>query len=177
MVQAFGKPTFTGSQLTGEPTCIITRRILRKQKMPSHMDWWWEQRESVVWKGTSRKKSGTSQNTRRKKYPRDLLDRTEAIVSNLNRNDLLTPIQKEDKKQIRLITNYNPNNPDLHKIITEHTRLLERTRKKTSNLCKMQQSKKPTGKNKRTHPSNSLEPTLLQMCHLPIHEKNQQHHQ
>ena len=65
-----------------------------------------------------------------RKYPRDLLDRTEAIVSNLNRNDLLTPTQKDDKKQIRLITNYNPNNPDLHKIITEHTRLLERTRKK-----------------------------------------------
>ncbi len=63
-------------------------------------------------------------------YPQDLLNKTLNVVSNLDRDNLLQQTNREEKQQIRLITNFNPQNPDLKKIITEHTRLLERTRKK-----------------------------------------------
>ena len=47
----------------------------------------------------------------------------------MNREDLLRPSPAKNNKKIRLITNYNPNNPDLRSVLKKHEGLLLLTRK------------------------------------------------
>ena len=57
------------------------------------------------------------QQLRHRKYPPDLLEEAYRKVSSMNGQDLLRPSAPKDNPKLRLVTNYNPNNPDLRSII------------------------------------------------------------
>ena len=64
-----------------------------------------------------------------RKYPPILLQEAYTKVKNMNRQDLLRPSTLKTNNKIRLITNYNPNNPDLRSVLKKHEALLLLTRK------------------------------------------------
>ena len=64
-----------------------------------------------------------------RKYPPILLQEAYTKVKNMNREDLLRPSTPKTNNKIRLITNYNPNNPDLRSVLRKHETLLLLTRK------------------------------------------------
>ena len=66
---------------------------------------------------------------KQRKYPPKLLQEAYTKVTQMIRQDLLRPSPPKNNTKIRLITNYNPNNPDLRTIIKKHEGLLLLTRK------------------------------------------------
>ena len=69
------------------------------------------------------------QQLKHRKYPSDLLQKAYRKVSSMNRQDLLRPYVTKDNSKLRLITNYNPNNPDLRSVLRKHKGILLLTRK------------------------------------------------
>ena len=69
------------------------------------------------------------QQLKHRKYPPHLLEEAYRKVNNMRRQDLLRPSIHEENIKLRLITNYNPNNPDLRAIIKIYEGLLLMTRK------------------------------------------------
>ena len=63
-----------------------------------------------------------------RKYPQQLLDEAYWKVNNMRRQDLLRSTTDKENTKIRLITNYNPNNPDLRMILKKYEGLLLMTR-------------------------------------------------
>ena len=66
---------------------------------------------------------------KQRKYPSSLLQKAYTKVKKMNRQDLLRPSPSKNNKKIRLITNYNPNNPDLRSVLKKYEGLLLLTRK------------------------------------------------
>ena len=64
-----------------------------------------------------------------KKYPINLLTTAYTKVSSMSRNELLRPSKNKNDSKIRLVTNYNPNNPKIHDILKHHQDILLLTRK------------------------------------------------
>ena len=62
-------------------------------------------------------------------YPPNLLQEALDKVKTLNRAQLLRKSNKNQSQKIRLITHYNPRNPNFDQILQEHTGLLLMTRK------------------------------------------------
>ena len=69
------------------------------------------------------------QQLKHRKYPQHLLDEAYRKVNNMRRQDLLRLLTQVENNKLRLITNYNPNNPDLRAIIKKSEGLLLMTRK------------------------------------------------
>ena len=63
-------------------------------------------------------------------YNQTALDQAKLAVDQMDRRDLLYPERRTSEEKTRLITNYNPRNPDLRKIIFTHADALQKTRKK-----------------------------------------------
>ena len=57
------------------------------------------------------------QQLRHRKYLQDLLEKACRKVSSMDRQDLLRPTVPKDNSKLRLITNFNPNNPDLRSLL------------------------------------------------------------
>ena len=64
-----------------------------------------------------------------RKYPPYLLDEALETVKKLDRVQLLRKSERNQSQRIRLITHYNPRNPNFDQILQEHTGLLLMTRK------------------------------------------------
>ena len=64
-----------------------------------------------------------------RKYPTNLLQEVLKKVKNIDRLQLLRKSKKNELQKIRLITHYNPRNPNFDQILQEHTGLLLITRK------------------------------------------------
>ena len=62
-------------------------------------------------------------------YPTNLLQEALDKVKTLNRAQLLRKNNRNQSQKIRLITHYNPRNPNFDQILQEHTGLLLMTRK------------------------------------------------
>ena len=62
-----------------------------------------------------------------RKYPMTLL--TKATVSRMNRSNLLKGSTKKENSKVRLITHYNPQNPEFRKILRKYEDILLLTRK------------------------------------------------
>ena len=69
------------------------------------------------------------QQLRHRKYPPHLLEEAYRKVNSMRRQDLLGPSMHEENTKLRLITNYNPNNPNLRAVIKKYEGLLLITRK------------------------------------------------
>ena len=69
------------------------------------------------------------QQLRYRKYPSDLLEEAYRKVSSMNRQDLLRPSAPKDNSKLRLITDYNPNNPDPRSLLKKQEGILLLTRK------------------------------------------------
>ena len=65
-----------------------------------------------------------------RKYPANLLTTAYTKVSRMNRNELLRPSKNKNDSKVRLVTNYNPNNPKIHGILKHHQEILLLTRKR-----------------------------------------------
>ena len=66
--------------------------------------------EEIYFEGEAR---NILQQLRHRKYPQDLLEKAYRKVSSMDKQDLLRPSVPKDNSKLRLITNFNPNNPDL----------------------------------------------------------------
>ena len=66
---------------------------------------------------------------RQRKYPMNLLVEARNIVTRMQRSNLLRSSTKGESNKVRLITNYNPMNPDFGKILKKHEDILLLTRK------------------------------------------------
>ena len=64
-----------------------------------------------------------------RKYPQQLLDEAYRTFNSMRRQNLLRSTTDEEDTKIRLITNYNPNNPDHRMILKKYEGLLLITRK------------------------------------------------
>ena len=64
------------------------------------------------------------QQLKHRKYPPDFLDKAYRKVANMKRQDLLRPSTHTDNSKLRLITNYNPNNPDLRSVLNKYEGIL-----------------------------------------------------
>ena len=62
-------------------------------------------------------------------YPPNLLHEALEKVKKMNRIQLLRKNTRNSSQKIRLITHYNPMNPNFDQILQEHTGLLLMTRK------------------------------------------------
>ena len=64
-----------------------------------------------------------------RKYPKALLTTAYTKVTNMSRSSLLKNSKREDNSKIRLITNYNPKNPNFRDILKKYEDILLLTRK------------------------------------------------
>ena len=82
------------------------------------------------------------------KYHQQLLGEAYRKVNNMRRQDLLRPTTDKENTKLRLITNYNPNNPDLRMILKKYEGLLLMTRKEVikPNDIQVTYSEAPTSK-------------------------------
>ena len=69
------------------------------------------------------------QQFKHRKYPPDLLYKAYRKVAHMNRQDLLRPSTHQGNSKLRLITNYNPNNPDLRSVLKKYGGITLMTRK------------------------------------------------
>ena len=81
-----------------------------------------------------------------RKYPTTLLDEAMEKVRRMDRLSLLRPKAKRSSNKIRLITNYNPMNPNLQEILKKYEGLLLMTRKSviTPEQIQITYSRSPT---------------------------------
>ena len=87
---------------------------------------------------------------RYRKYPTTLLDEAIEKVRKMDRLSLLRPTTKKPSDNIRLITNYNPRNPNLQDILKKFEGLLLMTRKSviTPEQIQITYSRRPNLKDK-----------------------------
>ena len=64
-----------------------------------------------------------------RKYPMTLLTKVREKVSRMNRSNLLKGSTKKENSKVRLITHYNPQNPEFRKILRKYEDILLLTRK------------------------------------------------
>ena len=83
-----------------------------------------------------------------KKYPTNLLQEALEKVKKMDRLQLLRQSNKKQTDKIRLITHYNPSNPNFDQILQDHTGLLLMTRKEQSSqkISKLLTSEAQTSK-------------------------------
>ena len=107
-----------------------------------------------------------------RKYPTPLLDEAIEKVRNMDRLSLLRPsTKKSSDKNIRLITNYNPRNPNLLQILKKFEGLLLMTRKSviTPEQIKITHNRSPNLKDKLVKSNTDFHPksNLCQPCWQP----------
>ena len=106
-----------------------------------------------------------------RKYPTILLDEAIEKVRNMDRLTLLRPSTKKTSDNIRLITNYNPSNPNLLQILKKFEGLLLMTRKSvtTPEQIKITYSTSPNLKDKLVKSNTDFQPkpNLSQPCWQP----------
>ena len=106
-----------------------------------------------------------------RKCPTTLLDEAIEKVRNMDRLSLLRPATKKPSDNIRLITNYNPRNPNLQKILKKFEGLLLMTRKSViiPEQIQITYSKSPNLKDKLVKSNIEFQPkpNLCQPCWQP----------
>ena len=70
---------------------------------------------------------------RDRNYSEDKMTQALAAVRRMNRADLIKDKEPERDHKLRLVTNFNPANPNLKQIIHKHDRILQSTRRKVIN--------------------------------------------
>ena len=92
-------------------------------------------------------------------------------VRKMDRLTLLRPTPKKNSNKIRLITNYNPMNPNLHQILKKYEGLLLMTRKSviTPDQIQITYSRSPNLKDKlvKSNIHHNNKPNLSQPCLQP----------
>ena len=118
------------------------------------------------------------QQLRHRKYPLDLLEKSYRKVSSMNRQDLLRPSAPNDNCKLRLITNYNPNNPDLRSVLKKHEGILLLTRKPAIKPEDIQltYNKSPSIRDmiEQTQLNKQYTPKMWQPCYKPRYKTCQQ---
>ena len=103
-----------------------------------------------------------------RRYPITLLDEAMETVRKMDRLILLRPTPKKSTNKIRLITNYNPMNPNLHQILKKYEGLLLMTRKSaiTPDQIQITYSRSPNLKDKlvKSNIHFNNKPNLSQPC-------------
>ena len=66
---------------------------------------------------------------RGRRYPESILIKAVKRILEINRSDLLIPKEKEEDTRIRYIITYNPANPPMNKVMSQHLHLLARMRR------------------------------------------------
>ena len=129
----------------GKDNCILTRLYHKptdKQYLHFNSAHPWRQKRSVPYGLLIRCKRVCSEETcfikeskaiiqqlTMRNYPTNLLQEALGKVKTLNRAQLLRKNNRNQSHKIRLITHYNPRNPNFDQILQEHTELLLMTRK------------------------------------------------
>ena len=114
---------------------------------------------------------------RQRKYPEEILTKAVIRILEVKREELLIPKTKEEDNRIRYITTFNPLNPPMRKIISQHVHMLGKMRRnpilphqiqtvyrKSSNLRNLLISGIITPKKKQPYRSIACKETSKKTC-------------